>query len=114
MGAHHLVQPQEVGARRLVHGMLHAPWVDQVPGGGGCAVLVKLALSSDQIRWYAQSAISGFDTLDADDAIENAKADLLSLMAYLDGIDQAEDAVLEFCAGSLKERIRLDRSSGSR
>lgn len=38
----------------------------------------------NQVRWYAKSALNGFDTLDPEDAIGNAKADLAALLAYLE------------------------------
>lgn len=47
-------------------------------------MLVKLQPDPDQIRWYCQSALNGFEDLEAETAIENAKGALSRLMAYLD------------------------------
>lgn len=44
----------------------------------------------DRIRFYARSALNGFETLDPEDAIENAKHDLRALLGTL---DRADDAV---------------------
>lgn len=52
-------------------------------------MLVRLAAHPDQIRWWAESTLNGFDTLDAETAIENAKADMRSLLAYLDRTNDA-------------------------
>jgi hypothetical protein len=52
-------------------------------------MIVKLAAHPDQIRWWAQSALNAFDTLDADTAIEIARAELAALLAYLDRTDDA-------------------------
>lgn len=41
-----------------------------------------------RIRHYAKSAINGFDTLDTETAIENAKFDLRSILRLL-GTDDA-------------------------
>ena len=50
----------------------------------------KMTPHPDQIRWYAKSALNGFETLEPADAIENARFDLRSLLAYL---DRADDTV---------------------
>jgi len=69
---------------------------------GNAAMIVRIAASPEQIRWYAQSALNGFDDLSPVDAIENAKHDLRSLLAYLDALDRADDPVLEFAVGRLE------------
>lgn len=63
----------------------------------------RLCPHSDQIRWYAQSALNGFDDLTPDDAIENAKHDLRSLLAYL---DRADDTVRVFLVETVESEIR--------
>jgi hypothetical protein len=52
-------------------------------------MIARMSPHIDQIRWYVRSALNGFDTLDHEDAIENAKGDLTSLLAYLDRADKA-------------------------
>jgi hypothetical protein len=52
-------------------------------------MIVKLVPHPDQIRWWVQSALYGFDTLDRETAVENAKADLTALLSYLDRTDDA-------------------------
>ena len=37
----------------------------------------------EQVRYYAQSALNGFDTLDHNQAVQNAKDELTGLLAYL-------------------------------
>ena len=50
-------------------------------------MIVKLAIHPDQIRFWAESALSAFTTLDPETAIEIASADLRAIMAYLDRTD---------------------------
>ena len=52
-------------------------------------MIVRLSPHPDQIRWWVQSALGGFDTLDRETAIANAKGDLAALLAYLDRTDDA-------------------------
>lgn len=52
-------------------------------------MLVKIDAHPDQIRWYAQSALNGFNDLDPADAVENAKADLRAILEYLDHTQKA-------------------------
>jgi hypothetical protein len=35
-------------------------------------MIAKVTPHIDQLRWYAKSALNGFDTLEHDDAVENA------------------------------------------
>lgn len=51
-------------------------------------MIARLTISADQIRWWAQSGLNGFDTLSHDLAVENAKADLTAILAYLDALDE--------------------------
>ena len=50
-------------------------------------MIVKLAIHPDQIRFWAESALSAFTTLDQETAIEIASADLRAILAYLDRTD---------------------------
>jgi hypothetical protein len=43
----------------------------------------------DRIRWLARQALSGFDTLELDDAVSGAKADLHDILTALDVADDA-------------------------
>lgn len=52
-------------------------------------MIVKMTAHPGQIRWWVRSALNAFDTLDADTAIEIAKAELTALLAYLDRTDDA-------------------------
>jgi hypothetical protein len=52
-------------------------------------MIVRMTAHPDQIRWWAQSALNGFDTLDTESAIANAKCDLIALLDYLDRTDDA-------------------------
>ena len=78
-------------------------------------MLAKLAPRSDQIRWWAEDALGSFGTLSAEDAAENAKANLSAILRYLDALDRAEEPVLilgietikpggrgKFCIGEAK------------
>lgn len=56
----------------------------------------------DQVRLYAKSALNGFETLSDEDAIENAKCDLRSLLDYLTGLDRADYAVPIFGIETVK------------
>lgn len=75
-------------------------------------MLVRLLPSSDQVRWYAQTALNGFDTLDLIDAVENAKNDLQAILAYLDALDRANDAVLVPGIKSIESGVRLELAIG--
>lgn len=68
----------------------------------------KLSPHPDQIRWYVQSAISGFDTLSTEDAIENAKHDLHRILEYLDAMDAADKAILIAGIAGIKPGVRLE------
>lgn len=52
-------------------------------------MLVRVGLSGAQIRYYAESALNGFRDLSGEDAVANAKADLESILRYLDMADEA-------------------------
>ena len=46
-------------------------------------MIVKFVAHPDQIRWWVDSALTGFDTLDTEMAVANAKSDLRLLLSYL-------------------------------
>ena len=69
----------------------------------------KMTPHPDQIRWYAKSALNGFETLEPEDAIENARFDLRSLLAYL---DRADDTVRILLVEPIESRIDGERLIG--
>ena len=70
-------------------------------------MLITLAPNIDQIRWLAQSAYNGFEDLNTEDAIANAKSDLETLLLYLDGLNNADNAVGEFFISGIEPQIHL-------
>lgn len=66
-------------------------------------MIVILMSDPDQIRWWVQSALNGFDTLEQDTASANAKAELSALLAYL---DRTEDATRVFGVVPIKPGVR--------
>lgn len=73
-------------------------------------MLVSVHASPNQLRWWLRSALNGFDDLDPDAAIENARADLAAALEYLDRLDATEDAVAVF--GVVPIEARIDRKRG--
>ena len=65
-------------------------------------MIVKLVAHPDQIRWWVDSALTGFDTLDTETAVANAKSDLRSLLSYL---DRTNDAVTVLGLAPAESRI---------
>lgn len=52
-------------------------------------MIVKLTPHPDQIRYWVESALNSYKTLDQDTAAEIVQADLKSILAYLDRTDDA-------------------------
>ena len=75
-------------------------------------MIAKVIAHPDQIRWYAQSALSGFETLTTADAIENACHDLRRLLEYLSALDAANEAVLVSGIVGVKSGVRLELTLG--
>ena len=75
-------------------------------------MLVSVHASPNQLRWWLQSALNGFEDLDASTAIEHARSELAAALRYLDALDAAEDAVVTFGA-PLKARIDGKRLPGN-
>lgn len=71
-------------------------------------MIAKLTIHPDQIRWYVESALSGFETLDHDDAVENALHDLRAIKAYLDLFDATEKAALVSGVSGIKAGVDLE------
>jgi len=72
-------------------------------------MIVKLTAHPDQIRWWVQSALNAFDTLDAETATDIAKAELLALLAYL---DRTDDAVTVLGVKAVEPGIRNELDVG--
>lgn len=73
-------------------------------------MIVRLAPSPDQIRWYAQDALGSFETLSPDDAVENAKHGLRAILQYLDAFEGAPDVIARQQGDLLlKELLRDER-----
>jgi len=71
-------------------------------------MIAKLTAHPDQIRWYVQGAINGFEDLEREDAIENALHDLRAILAYLDALDAANEAVLVSGLRGIKPGVRIE------
>jgi hypothetical protein len=71
-------------------------------------MLVKVILSVQQIKRYAESALNGFDDLSTDNAIENAKGELKNLLAYLTRLDNTDDAVCESFVSGVEGRVKVE------
>lgn len=74
-------------------------------------MIVRLHPDPSQLRYLAQSALNGFTTLDPEDAAEHAKADLRSLLAYLNVLERA-NAVPVSRIGEIEARIGSESSLG--
>src|ERR1044072_7816267 len=70
-------------------------------------MLVKISASNEQIRWYAQAALNGFETLDLETAAEVAQSELRALIRYLDALDNADNTVVVDVVGGVEPRIVL-------
>lgn len=72
-------------------------------------MIVSLSLSSDQIRYYAESALNGFETLTPDHAIENARSEIGAMVEYLNALSPADNAVPIFGLSVIDGGGRLER-----
>lgn len=73
-------------------------------------MLARMIPHPDQIRWYAQSALSAFETLDTDTAIETARAELEALLSYL---DRADDSSVVLGVSAVETRVRNELVIGN-
>lgn len=71
-------------------------------------MIAKLTAHPDQIRWYVQEALNGFDDLDREDAIEGALQSLRRIIEYLDALDAANEAVLVTGLRGVKPGVRFE------
>lgn len=72
-------------------------------------MIARLVPDTSQIRFWAQSALNGFETLEPDDALENARADLHALLDYINGLEGAE-AIPVAGLIDVELRIALERA----
>jgi hypothetical protein len=68
-------------------------------------VIAKIEPSVEQIRWYAQAALNGFETLDLETAAEMARGNLRSLLLYLEAFDNADNTIVVSLVGGVKQVI---------
>jgi hypothetical protein len=70
-------------------------------------MLVGLCPSIEQLRYYVRSALCGFEDLDVDTAIENARSELSALLAYLDVLATTNDAIPVFGLSVINGSARI-------
>ena len=70
-------------------------------------MIARLIPDPSQLRFWAQSALNAFDTLDCETAAEIARADIHSLLDYLAALEGA-DAVTVSSGGQVEARIALE------
>jgi len=68
-------------------------------------MLVSVHASPNQLRWWLQSALNGFEDLDPAAAIENARSEIAAALEYLARLDAIEDAVAVFGVVPIEARI---------
>ncbi|MDZ4761226.1 MAG: hypothetical protein SGJ21_09160 [Alphaproteobacteria bacterium] len=65
-------------------------------------MIVRLMPHPDQIRWYANSGLAGFETLSPEQAAEGARDGLQGILDYLDALEASDDAVFELGSEAIK------------
>lgn len=53
-------------------------------------MIARLVPDTSQLRFWTQSALNAFDTLDLETAAEVAQADLSAILTYLDALQRAD------------------------
>jgi hypothetical protein len=71
-------------------------------------MIAKLTAHPDQIRWYVQEALNGFEDLEREDAVEGALHSLRRILEYLDALDAANEAVLVTGIRGIKPGVRFE------
>ncbi len=71
-------------------------------------MLVTIIPSVRQIRRYAESALNGFEDLSTDNAVENARCELKSLLTYLDRLHNTDDAVCESFISGVESWVKVE------
>lgn len=72
-------------------------------------MLISIHPSCEQIRYYAHSALNGFDDLEAEDAIENARSELVGLLRYIESLAPTDNPVPVFGLRVIDGGARLER-----
>ena len=71
-------------------------------------MLVTIIPNTKQIKRFAESALNGFEDLSNDNAVENARCELQSLLSYLNGLQNADDAVCESFISRVESGVELE------
>lgn len=74
-------------------------------------MIARLLPDASQLRFWAQSALNGFETLDPATAAEVAQADMRALLAYLDTLEGA-DAVTVSAVMQVEPRVTFKLGRG--
>lgn len=68
-------------------------------------LIARLCPCPDQVRYYAETAVSAYETLEPEEAEQYARSALADLIDYLDALDAADDSVSEKPGKAIKVRI---------
>ena len=71
-------------------------------------MIIKLAINISQIKYFVESALSGFDTLAIEDAIETAKCNLEDLLNYLKRFDERDNTISILFTNNSKSGIVIE------
>ena len=71
-------------------------------------MIAKVTSSIEQIKWYAQSALNGFETLDLAMAAECAQSELRALIRYCEAFDNTDNTVAVLVNGGVEPKIVLE------
>jgi hypothetical protein len=71
-------------------------------------VIANLTASVEQVRWHAQAALNGFETLDLETAAACAQSELRALILYLDALDNTDKTVSVFVKRGVKPEVVLE------
>ncbi len=71
-------------------------------------MIAELKPSISQIRFFAEAALSTYETLDGELAAEVIQGELRSLIRYLDALDNANNAVLIDWVGEVELDIKIE------
>jgi hypothetical protein len=71
-------------------------------------VIARIEPSIEQIKWYVQAALNGFETLDLETAAEVAQSKLRALLRYCEAFDNTNKALAVSLASGVKPIIVLE------
>lgn len=71
-------------------------------------MIAQLLADLPQIRWYAQGALNGFETLSPELAAEHAIGTLQSLIRYLDAFDDKNNSVAISIVEGIEPNVVLE------